>query len=180
MTTTTNTPNLILVGFMGSGKTVIGRQIARLLNYDFADTDEEIRQVTGLDLVHLFRKHGEIRFRSEERIVIQKLTARKKLVIACGGSLQPQQSNLALLKENGWFVLLTASPTVIQERLARKQNRLLVHGRPGPDAIAQTTASWEQIYQPFIDCRVDSGSMSVEETATYISKAYQERFPGSV
>ena len=108
---------------MGSGKTVIGRQTARLLDFDFADTDDEIRQVTGMELRQLFRKHGEIRFRSEERLVLQKLAAREHIVIACGGSLPPKPENLELLRDKGWFVLLTAKPEVIRNRLQRKANR---------------------------------------------------------
>ena len=144
MTNNIHAPNIILIGFMGSGKTVIGRQTARLLNFDFADTDEEIHQVTGMELTQLFKKHGEIRFRSEEKLVTQKLAKQERLVIACGGSLPPIEENLHLLKNNGWFVLLTAAPKIIKERLARKQNRLLIHGRPTPEAISDMIEQWKK------------------------------------
>ena len=83
--------NIVLLGFMGSGKTGIGRQAARLLDFDFADTDEEIREVTGMELSKLYKKHGEIRCRSEEKLLISKLAQRDNMVIACGGSLPPER-----------------------------------------------------------------------------------------
>lgn len=169
--------NIVLVGFMGSGKTVIGRQAARLLDFDFADTDEEIRSVTGLDLPQLFRKHGEIRFRSEERLVLQKLAARDRVVIACGGSLPPTAENMRLLQDKGWFVLLAAKPEVIRARLQRKTNRLLVGGKPSAERIAEQAAAWEHEFADYVDLTLDSGSLGVEEAAEAIAAAYRARFP---
>ena len=78
MTNNIHAPNIILIGFMGSGKTVIGRQTARLLNFDFADTDEEIHQVTGMELTQLFKKHGGDPFSFEEKLVTQKLAKQER------------------------------------------------------------------------------------------------------
>jgi shikimate kinase len=159
---------------MGSGKTVIGRQVARLLNFDFADIDDEIRQVTGMDLPQLLRKHGEIRFRSEEQLIIRKLAARQRLVIACGGTLLAGNDNTALLQENGWVVLLTAPPEVIRARLLRKAHRLPQNGKLSPEAIAAKLAEQDQFSADAIDFRIDSGSYSVEEAAEQIAAAFRE------
>ena len=166
---------IVLIGYMGSGKTVIGRATARLLDYDFADVDEEIVAVTGLTLPQLFRKHGEIRFRSEETLVIRKLAARRHLVVACGGSLPPQQAELELLAQNGFFVLLTAVPEILLERLSRKGNRLLVGGRPSAAVIRELLAQQKQALGERPALIVDSGALSVEEAAEQIAAAYRER-----
>ncbi len=158
---------------MGSGKTVIGRNIARLLDYNFADTDDAIRDVTGMDLVTLFRKHGEIRFRSEEQLVIKKLADKQQLVIACGGSLIPAAENLNLLRDNGYFVLLSASPEVIYNRLSRKNNRLLPAGKPSLADIEKMLAHRQEYFADLSHISVDTGAMNVEQAANYIAGQYQ-------
>lgn len=170
-----NITNIILLGFMGSGKTVIGRQAARLLDFDFVDTDEEIREVTGMELPKLYRKHGEIRCRSEERLLISKLAQRDRMVIACGGCLPPDPEDLKLLAEKGWFVLLTAQPEVIRSRIARKRDRLLVNGKVTPEFISSQALSWESRYAGFSDCRIDSGRLGVDEAAEAIAAAWHDR-----
>ncbi len=167
-----NTKNIILIGYMGSGKTVIGRNTARLLDYDFADTDEMISEVTGLTLSQLFRKHGEIRFRSEERLVLKKLAQRQRTVIAFGGSLPPQKEDIDLLVP-GFFVMLTAAPEIIMSRLGRKNNRLLIGGRPSEEKIQQMIEERKLLFGDKICCTIDTGQLTVDEAAEAIAKAYQ-------
>ena len=167
--------NIVLLGFMGSGKTVIGRQAAHLLDFDFADTDEEIREVTGMELSKLYRKHGEIRCRSEEKLLISKLAKKDNTVIACGGSLPPDPENLKMLAQKGWFVLLTAKPEVIRSRITKKRDRLLVSGKVTPEIISSQACSWESRYAGFSDCRIDSGSLNVDEAAEAIVAAWRSR-----
>jgi shikimate kinase len=146
--------NMVLIGFMGSGKTVIGRKAARLLGFQFVDTDEEIQRVTGLTLAALLKKHGEVRFRSEEELVAKKLAARRGLVIAAGGSLTPQKEPLALLKEHGWFVLLQAAPDVILERVSRKNdrgNRPLLSGKLKLEQVRELLLRRERQYLELAD-----------------------------
>ena len=167
--------NIVLLGFMGSGKTVIGRQAARLLDFDFADTDEEIREVTGMELSKLYKKHGEIRCRSEEKLLISKLAQRDNMVIACGGSLPPDPDNLRVLAKKGWFVLLTAKPEVIRSRITRKRDRLLVNGKVTPEIISSQACSWENEYAGLSDYRIDSGRLNVDEAAEAIVEAWRNR-----
>lgn len=164
--------NIVLIGFMGSGKTVIGRNLARLLDYQFMDTDEEIRSVTGLTLPQLFRKHGEIRFRSEEELVIKKLANKNNLVIASGGSLTPIAANFKLLQEKGWMVLLSASPEIILERISRKNDRLLLSGKPTIDKIKELIEERNTFYQQMADMIVDTSTIGIEEAAQQISTTY--------
>ena len=167
--------NIVLIGYMGSGKTVIGRQVARLLDCDFADTDEEIVNVTGLTLPQLFRKHGEIRFRSEERLVLKKLAARDHLVIACGGSLLPENGDIRILKDKGFFVLLTASPQIIYERLSRKNDRLLVGGKPSLDTVTRLLHERYASLCDITELYVDSGEINVDEAAETIVAAFRQQ-----
>ena len=170
-----NKTNIILLGFMGSGKTVIGRQAARLLDFDFADTDEEIKEITGMELPRLYKKHGEIRCRSEEKLLVAKLAQRDNMVIACGGSLPPEKENLEALAQKGWFVLLTAQPEVIRSRIARKRDRLLTSGKITQEYISAQASTWESRYGGFSDFRIDSGKLGVDEAAEAIVDAWRSR-----
>ena len=169
--------NLVLIGFMGSGKTVIGRAVARLLDYEFVDTDEQIQQVTGMTLSALFKKHGEIRFRSEEELIAKKLANRNNLVIASGGSLMPEQEPLLLLQKQGWFVLLQASPDVILERISRKTsrgNRPLINGKPSIEQVRQLLEERQQQYQALANFTVNTSDIGVEQAAILIADTYRQ------
>ncbi len=166
--------NIVLVGFMGSGKTVIGRNVARILDYQFADTDEYIRDVTGMDLIKLFRKHGEIRFRSEEKLAISKLIGKEKSVIACGGSLIPTQECLDMLAADGFIVLLSAAPDIIKSRLDRKSDRLMPGGRPNIKDINKMLQEREEVFRNVDHISVDTGIMDVDEAAKFIAEEYQK------
>ncbi|MCR4962764.1 MAG: AAA family ATPase [Firmicutes bacterium] len=173
MTNNEKKNNIVLIGFMGSGKTVVGRTLAGLLDYDFVDTDEQIRQVTGLTLPQLFRKHGEIRFRSEEELVVKRTAAKQKQVIATGGSLTPMAKNFDLLRQNGWFVLLSADPQTILSRISRKNDRLLLCGKPDLPSLENMVREREEAYRQTADFIVDTTKMGVEDAAAAIARQYR-------
>ncbi len=164
--------NIVLIGFMGSGKTVVGRTLAGLLDYAFVDTDEQIRQVTGLTLPQLFRKHGEIRFRSEEELVVKKIAVKQKQVIATGGSLTPVATNFDLLRSNGWFVLLSADPQTILSRISRKNDRLLLCGKPDLSSLEKMVQERETLYKQTANFIVDTTKIGVEDAAKAIAQRY--------
>jgi shikimate kinase len=89
-----------------------------------------VEEVTGLSINQIFRKYGETRFRSEEALAVSKIADKENLVIATGGGVVLNPKNVELLKKKGYFVLLTADPEVILERVSRKNTRpLLVKGK---------------------------------------------------
>ena len=77
--------NIVLIGFMGTGKSTVGKLLAQSLSWDFVDTDCVIGEVTNLSVTEIFRRYGQTRFRSEERIVVARLSQQDQLVIATGG-----------------------------------------------------------------------------------------------
>ena len=110
--------NIVLIGFMGTGKTAVGTRLARRLGREFVDTDNEIEQITGMTIRDIFYKEGEIRFRSEEALIVKRLAERTGLVIATGGGVI-NPDNLHLLKQNGILICLEADPEDILKRSAR-------------------------------------------------------------
>lgn len=146
--------NIILVGFMGTGKSSVGRRLADRLQMDFYDTDQEIKAVTGLDLLVLYRKYGRIRFQSEENLVLCKLLKKENCVIATGGTLQLYPERLQAMQMSGMLVCLKADPDMIQRRVVRKNNRPLLRKKYIVDDIRRLYAQqacWEQAADLVID-----------------------------
>lgn len=165
---------IILIGFMGSGKTVVGRYLSRQMEWDFIDTDEEIEKVTGMSIMQLFRKYGERRFRSEEELVLKKLLDKNELVIATGGSIDLDNHNLELLKGEGYFALLEADLDVLYQRLSRKNNRPLIGKKPDLDMVKDMLVTRKEQYIKLADLTIDTSKLSVEEAAHMIADKYQE------
>ncbi len=107
---------IILVGFMGSGKTTFGKELAKKLNYQFLDTDKEIEQLMGISIADLFETKGEAYFRTLERQLIENMSV-KKMVIATGGGLPCFLGNMDLLNQKGVTVYLKYSSQELFERL---------------------------------------------------------------
>lgn len=161
-------PNVVLIGFMGTGKSAVGRVVARMLGYKFVDTDQMIEEVTGLSINQIFRKYGQIRFRSEEALVVNKLIGKESLVIATGGGMTLNPENMASLKKLGTIVLLTASPEVILERVSRKNTRPLLKRGKNLASIQELIAERVDAYDECADYTVDTSGSNIEESAIKI------------
>ena len=119
--------NLALIGFMGTGKTSVGRLVADQLGFEFLDTDELIQIRAGRTIADIFAKEGEPAFRQLERQIVQELSTREKTVIATGGGLPTNAENLAALKSFALVVCLWASAEKIWERVRNQSHRPLLH-----------------------------------------------------
>ena len=126
--------NVFLVGPMGSGKTAVGKQLARLLGLRFVDSDAEIERRTGVDIPHIFDKEGEPGFRIRERDVIAELTAGADIVLSTGGGAVLLAENRALLRERGTTVYLETSVAQQAARVRRGDKRPLIAGAADPAA----------------------------------------------
>ncbi len=124
------TKNIVVIGFMCSGKTTIGREIAKKLRRSFYDTDEIIEQEMDMSVPEIFEKKGEWFFRKKEREVVQKLHKEKNCVIAAGGGIPLNSENMKLLKKSGVIVDLLVSVDVLAERIRNhRKSRPLVRGK---------------------------------------------------
>ena len=117
--------NIALIGFMGTGKSTVGRLVADSLHFEFLDTDELIEVRAGKAIAAIFAAEGEPAFRMQERKVVEELNTRQRTVISCGGGMGANAANLATLKEHALVICLWASPEKIWERVRTQTHRPL-------------------------------------------------------
>lgn len=117
--------NIVLTGFMASGKTTVGREVAALLKRRFVDSDDVIVERAGVTIPQIFARDGEAGFRALEKQVCRELATQRGLVIATGGGMLVNLENRAVMLETGLVICLDALADVIRERLTRATNRPL-------------------------------------------------------
>ena len=120
--------NIILTGFMGSGKTSVGKKLARLLKIDFFDSDEIIADLAGTSISDIFRCHGEEYFRSRESEVLELLGKKTpgSCVVSTGGGAVLRPENLNALRENGIIIFLDVSAEEVYSRVKGMNDRPLL------------------------------------------------------
>ncbi len=165
--------NIVLTGFMGSGKTAMGRFLSESLEYDFFDTDREMETATGLKVGQIAKKYGEIRFRSEEKLVLNRLAPRENCVIATGGTFIDKDENVSILKNNGIFIFLKTDEATIVERLSRRGTKPFAEKGPLRELVAKYYREGLPRYEKYADIIVDTSGLSMEETADIILKEYE-------
>jgi shikimate kinase len=162
--------NIALIGFMGTGKTTIGRTLARKLSKTFVEIDALIEQKAGKSIADIFKDDGEIAFRQLEIDITREIAARENQVIACGGGIVLNRINIDRLKKNAVIVLLTVSFDVIEKRVSAGSGiRPLLSGSTDR---AQTIRELMEFRQPFYDraadIKIDSSNLGIEATADLI------------
>ncbi|MBL9137491.1 MAG: shikimate kinase [Verrucomicrobiales bacterium] len=173
MTPTRELHHLALVGFMGSGKSTVGRLVARHLGLGFVDTDEAIEARTSRRISEIFAADGEAAFRALERQTLEELVGREGLVIATGGGLICQPGNLEILQRRALVVCLWASADTIWERVRHQSHRPLLQVADPKSEIARLLTQREPFYRQ-ADVLVNSGLRSLREVAGQVAHHYIE------
>lgn len=120
--------NIVLIGFMGTGKTVTGRVLAEQTGMELVDMDAVIEQRAGIPISEIFATQGEAAFRTMERELAQELSQREGLIISTGGGIVLNPNNIADFEKNSLVVCLTASEETIFQRLENDSTRPLLSG----------------------------------------------------
>lgn len=121
-------PNIVLVGFMGTGKSAVGQILARRLTREFVDLDDVVEKHAGCSVARLFASEGEFGFRKRERDAVVEIAARAGLVVATGGGVVLNPDNLLDLGTGGKLVCLTATPETVLARVGADGKRPLLQG----------------------------------------------------
>jgi shikimate kinase len=139
--------NLYLVGFMGTGKSTVGRAVAHKIGFQLLDSDHEIERIKAKTIPEIFANEGEATFRGYEQEFIANGHPAERTVVACGGGLVVQPGMLAILKSKGVVVCLHASIETILERTARHRNRPLLAVEDPDERVRALYAQREPIYK---------------------------------
>lgn len=144
-------PNIILTGFMGTGKTTLGLLLAKRVDYEFIDTDARVEEQSGQTITELFQIQGEAAFRKLESELVEELAQREGLVIATGGGLVLNSRNVERLSKTGKIICLTASPEEILVRVAKTPNvRPLLQEEDPQAKIIELLRQRNSVYQQFL------------------------------
>lgn len=147
--------NIVLCGFMGCGKTTVGKELATLLKMEFVDLDEWIEQSEGLTVSEIFEKKGEEYFRTAETKAAEVLGQKKGLVIACGGGTVLRPENVLSLKKNGVIFYLSVTADVVKRRLKADTSRPLL-AKDKEKAIDALLNTRKPLYEKAADFTVDA------------------------
>jgi shikimate kinase len=159
--------NLALIGFMGTGKSSVGRLAADLLRFTYFDTDQVIEARAHKSVRDIFAQDGESAFRQWERRIVEELTRRTKTVISTGGGLPANEENLVSLKTHALVVCLWASPEIIYERVKEHSHRPLLNEPEPLEKIRKLLAVREPYYRQ-ADVLVNTGQRNVREVTTQV------------
>ncbi|NQT05326.1 MAG: shikimate kinase [Dehalococcoidia bacterium] len=158
--------NIALVGFMGTGKTGVGRLLAGKLGKDFIELDELIEQRAGKTIPEIFQQDGEIAFRELEIEATREAAEKKNAVIACGGGVVLNQINVDRLGEHSVIVYLTASPeTILQRTSSDTDERPLLVAEDRASRVEKLLNFRRPFYERAADITVDTSELDVSEVA---------------
>lgn len=163
----TEVKNIVLVGFMGTGKSRVGRLLAKRLGLDFVDMDALIEERQGKPIPRIFAEEGEPAFRRMERELVRELAAREGQVIACGGGIVLNPDNLADYAATGLVVCLSAAPDTILERVAHETHRPLLAEGDKLQKIRDLLARRQPLYDA-VPHQVPTDGLSAEDVAERI------------
>ncbi len=153
--------NIVLIGFMGSGKSTVGRRLARRLGYGYIDTDQMVESKTGKKVAEIFKEEGEAVFRALERQIVEKASSCGGRVIACGGGAVIDPENVLALKRNGALIYLKASQASLMKRLERGiEKRPLLKGEDVEARIRELLKQRIKIYEDVADEVVNTDGLS--------------------
>lgn len=154
--------NIFLVGLMGSGKTTIGRALAKRLNLRFIDADQEIEARTGASIPLIFEIEGEASFRQREADVIRDLTAQQGIVLATGGGAVLNEQSRRYLHERGIVIYLRASVNSILQRTSHDRNRPLLQTADPKAKIEELSRQRAPLYQEVAHITIETGRPNVQ------------------
>ncbi|MCX5686706.1 MAG: shikimate kinase [Candidatus Omnitrophica bacterium] len=161
--------NIILVGFMGTGKTTIATRLANRLKMNYVSTDDLIEKKEKRTINEIFTKDGEERFRDIESEVVREVSGMENVVIDAGGGVVLREENMANFKSNGIVICLTADEEVVMERTKKYKHRPLLNVEDPKQRIRTLLAKRAPFYAK-ADHIIDTGKLTVKQVVEEIVK----------
>ena len=165
--------NIILIGFMGSGKTSVGERLALKLSYEFKDTDRFIEQTVGDTISNIFKQKGEEYFRTLETNVLQELkNTMHHTVLSTGGGLPVKELNAKILKESGYVIYLRTSKEITIKRLKGDKTRPLLSEDDLESKVERLLKLRDPIYERIAHKIITTDDKSFDDIVNLIMEAY--------
>ncbi len=164
--------NIVLLGFMGTGKTVVGKLLAKKLGMRYIDIDTEIEKEEKLTISRIFSRLGEGHFRSLEKKKVSEISQGENQIISAGGGVVLNLENIRNLERDGVLFCLEARPDIIFERTCRHSHRPLLETADPQKAIEALLRKRKEYYQK-VKNRIDTSDLTPEEVAEKVINIYE-------
>ena len=155
--------NILLIGFMGAGKSTFSAKLSELLAMEIMEMDAHIQEKEGMSIKEIFAVNGEEYFRNCESNTLIELREKKHMVVSCGGGVPLREKNVELMKNSGYVVWLTATPEAIYERVKDSTERPLLNGNLNVPFIQNLMESRREKYERAADIVIDTTGKEIEE-----------------
>lgn len=160
--------NINFIGFMGTGKSRVGKRLSQKMGLEYIDTDEMIERETGMSIGEIFDQQGEAYFRKLERDLAKRLSGETKKIILWGGGVVLNPENIRNLKRGGTMVLLEAEPEEIYRRIKNDRTRPLLKENMNLKTIKELLAQRQEAYHNSGDMIINTTDKTVEEVCDEI------------
>lgn len=155
--------NIMLIGFMGTGKSTVSSYLSKWLDMEEVDLDAMIVTNAGKSIPEIFEEHGEAYFRDLETKTLLEVQKREQLIVSCGGGIVLRDENVSAMKEHGKVVLLTATPETVYERVKDSKNRPILNDNMNVEYIAQLMEKRRERYLQSADIIIATDNKSVKQ-----------------
>ena len=166
--------NIVLIGFMGTGKSTISEYMNQKFGMEVIEMDQIIEQRQGMSISKIFETYGEEYFRDLETNLLIELQSRKNLIISCGGGVPMKERNVVEMKKNGKVVLLTATPETILKRVKNNHDRPLLEGKKNVAAITELMEKRRAKYEAAADIQIATDDRNKQQICEELVKKLQE------
>ena len=165
--------NIVLVGFMGTGKSCVGQMLARQLGWQFIDLDEQVEQAIGMTIADYFARYGEASFRDQESAAVTEVAVKSRVVVATGGGVVLRQQNIDRLKTTGILFCLSASESEIVARTQGDSLRPLLNRPDRLQVIRELLAARQPQYRQ-ADYWIETDGKSLAEVVAEVWQILHE------
>lgn len=166
--------NIVLIGFMGAGKSTVSEYLKDTYGMETAEMDQVIAEREGMTISDIFSIHGEEYFRNLETNLLKELQFRKNTVISCGGGAVLREENVVEMKKNGCVVFLTVTPETVYQRVKDSDERPILNGRKNIDYIMELMEKRKEKYEAAADVIVATDNRMIQDICEEIMKKLTE------
>lgn len=160
--------NIMLIGFMGTGKTTVSRKLSETMNIKEIDMDAYIVEHEGRSINDIFKDDGEETFRNIETVCLAEIQKTTGKIVSCGGGAVLKDENVELMKQNGKIVLLTAKPETVYKRVKNSKDRPILNGNMNVEFISELMAKRDSRYHEVADIIIATDDKSPDEICSEI------------